>query len=67
MGSPFPAVYTEYPSYLAIQLSHTGYLAHGNSEGEARGRSKHKNDIERGVRNMEERIEGTKDEVQRKS
>ena len=24
-------------------LSHTGYLAHGNSKGEARGRHRHKN------------------------
>ena len=34
-------------------------LAHGNSEGEARGRSRHKNNV-RVVRNLEERNVGTK-------
>ena len=39
-------------------VSHTLYLAHGNSEGEARGRNRHRN-YERLVRNLEE---GTKRE-----
>ena len=34
--------------------THTGYLAHGSSKGEARGRNRHKNNSKRGVRNMEE-------------
>ena len=37
-------------------VSHTVYLAHGNSKGEARARNRHK----RVVRNMEERKVGTK-------
>ena len=37
-------------------MYHTGYLAHGSSEGEARGRSRHENNTVRGVRNMEGRI-----------
>ena len=42
-------------------VPHTaGYLAHGSSEGEARGRSRHKNNSERVVRNMEERNVGRK-------
>ena len=36
-------------------LSHTGYLAHGNSKGEARGRNRHKNHRKRVVRNLKER------------
>ena len=41
-------------------ISHTGYLAHGNSKDEIRGRSRHKNHSHRVVRNMEERNVGTK-------
>ena len=40
-------------------VSHTGYLAHGNSEGEARGRSRYKYITNTVVRNMEERNVGT--------
>ena len=36
-------------------VSHTEYLVHGNSKGEARGRSRHKNNSKRVVTNMEER------------
>ena len=41
-------------------VSHTGYLAHENSKGEARGRRRHKNNSKRVVRNMGERNAGTK-------
>ena len=34
---------------------HTGYPAHGNRRGEERGRSEHRNDKKRGVRNGEQR------------
>ena len=40
-------------------VSHTAYLAHWNSEGEARGRSRHKNNA-RVVRHLEERNVSTK-------
>ena len=40
-------------------VTHTVYLAHGNSNGEARGRSIHKNNA-RVVINLEERNVGTK-------
>ena len=36
-------------------IFHTGYLVHRNSKGEARGRSGHKNNSKRVVRNLEER------------
>ena len=36
-----------------------GYLAHGKSKNEARGRNRHKKNSQRGVRNMEERNVGT--------
>ena len=36
------------------------YLAHGNSKGEITGRSGHKSNSKRVVRNLEERNEGTK-------
>ena len=39
---------------------HTGYLAHGNTEGKARGRSRHKNNNRREVRNVEESNVDTK-------
>ena len=42
-------------------VSHTVYLAHGNSKDEARGRSKHKRDRNIVVRNLEERNVGTKE------
>ena len=42
-----------------VCVSHTVYLAHGNSKGEARGRNRHKNNA-RVVRNLEERNVGTK-------
>ena len=32
-----------------VCVSHTGYLAHGNSKGETRGRSRNKNNSKRGV------------------
>ena len=38
--------------------SHTGYLAHANSKGEAR-RSRHQNNSYKVLRNMEERNMGT--------
>ena len=34
---------------------HTGYLAHGNNKGEARGRSRQQSNSERGVRNIKEK------------
>ena len=40
-------------------VSHTVYLAHGDSKDEARGSSRHKNNV-RVVRNMETRNLGTK-------
>ena len=42
-------------------VSHTGYLAHGNSKGKERGRSRYKNNSERVVRNVEERNVSTKE------
>ena len=42
-------------------VSHTGYFAYENSNGEARGRIKHKNNSKRVVRNMEELNEGTEE------
>ena len=33
----------------------TGYLAHGNRKGEARGKSRYKNNSKRVVKNLEER------------
>ena len=41
-------------------VSHTVYLAHGDSKGEARGRSRHKRNSNGVVRNLEERNVGTK-------
>ena len=40
-------------------VSHTGYLAHGNSKSEARRRNRHMNNA-RVVRNLEEMNVGTK-------
>ena len=40
--------------------THTGFLAHGNSKGDTRGRSKPQNSIKRAVRNLEERNVVTK-------
>ena len=40
-------------------VSHTVYIAHGNSKGEARGRNRYKNNA-RVVRNLKERNVGTK-------
>ena len=42
-------------------VSHTGYLAYGNSKHEARGRSRHKNNGTALI-NWEERNVGTKEE-----
>ena len=42
---------------------HTGYLVHGNSKGKSRGRSRHKNNSERVVRNQKERNEDTNRKV----
>ena len=42
-------------------VSHTGYLAHGNSEGEARGRGRQKRNSNKVVRYLEEWNVGTKD------
>ena len=39
---------------------HTVYLAHRNSKGESRARSRHKRNSNRVVRNVEERNVGTK-------
>ena len=39
--------------------SHLGYLAHGNSKGEIRGRSRYKNNSKRVVRYMEGMNVGT--------
>ena len=39
-------------------VSHRGYLGHGNSKGEARGRSRLKNNSKRVVRDMETRKVG---------
>ena len=41
-------------------VSHTVYLAHGNHKGETRGRSRHKCNSNRVVRNLEERNMGMK-------
>ena len=49
---------TEIPCTRCV--SHTGYLAHGNSEGEARGRNRHENNSNRVARNLEEKNVGTK-------
>ena len=43
-------------------VSHTGYFAHENSEGEARGGNRHKNKSRRVVRDLEEKNVGTKKE-----
>ena len=43
-------------------VSHTGYLAHENSKGEIRGKSRYENNSKRVLRNMEERNEGAKRE-----
>ena len=37
-------------------VSHTGYLVHGNSKSELRGRSRHNNKSKRVVKNLKERI-----------
>ena len=42
-------------------VSHTVYLAHGNSKSEARGRNKHKNNAI--VRNLEERNVGMRGKI----
>ena len=42
-----------------VCVFYTGYLAHGNSKGEIRGRSRHRNNSKRVVRNLEERNVGT--------
>ena len=47
-----------YPMH-GVCVSQTRYLAHGNSEGEARGRSGHMNNSKRKVRNTDERNVGT--------
>ena len=39
---------------------HIGYLVHGNSKGEARGRNRHKSNSKRVARNLKERNVGTK-------
>ena len=41
-------------------VSHTGYLAHGNSKDEVRGRNRHEYNSKSTVRNMEERKVDTK-------
>ena len=41
-------------------VQHTGYMEHGNSKGEAEGKSRHDNNSKRVIRNMEERNAGTK-------
>ena len=41
-------------------VSHTRYLANGNSKGEARGRSRHKSNSKSVVRNLDESNVGTK-------
>ena len=41
--------------------------AQGNSKGEARGRSKHKNNSKRGVRNMEERNVDMRGDISKQS
>ena len=48
-------------------VSHTGYIAHGNSKGETIGRSRHKNNGERRVGNMEEMNVDTKGKSPAKS
>ena len=50
---PFSMDYRE-RGYHARGVSHTGYLAHENNKGEARGRSRHKNHSKI-VQNMEAR------------
>ena len=40
-------------------VSHTGYLTHGNSKGEAIGICRHKDNSKRVIRNIEERNVGT--------
>ena len=50
---PFSMNYREQGSH-ARGVSHTGYLEPGNNKGEARGRSRHKNNA-KVVRNLEER------------
>ena len=56
---PFSMDYEE-RRFHARGVSHTGYLAYGNSKGETRGRSRPKNNSKRVVRNREERNVGTK-------
>ena len=46
--------------YGVCSVSHAGYLAHGNSKGEARGRNRHKSNRKRVARNLEERNAITK-------
>ena len=59
---PFNIDYRERGSHArGVYVSHTGHLAHGNSKGEARGRSRHKNDNNGVVRNLEKRNVGTKE------
>ena len=55
---PFSIEYKERGSHArgVYDVSHTVYLAHGNSKGEARGRNKRKNNA-RVARNLEERKE----------
>ena len=43
-------------------VSHTGYLAHGKSKGEARERNKHESNSKRVIRNLDERKVSTKGE-----
>ena len=43
-------------------VSQTGYLVHGNSKDEARGRSRHKNHSNRVVRNMGKKEPGHEEE-----
>ena len=40
---PFSIDYRERGTHTRGKVSHTGYLTHGNSRGEARKRSRHKN------------------------
>ena len=46
-------------------VSHTGYLDHGNNKGEARGRSRRKDDSKIAMRYMERRNVGRKRKTQK--
>ena len=47
------------------EVCHTVYLAHGNSNGEIRERSRHQTESKIVVRNLEERNVGTKEKSPR--